>query len=186
MSLHIFWKSRVRTVSFGGPRNNGTITFTFGLFRIIHYWTRLAHTRPEFIRRAHWSFFTFFFFFSSVLAYLYIRFTQKKNHSLGVWPRRWQIPAVGLVGWTAEIELSSPILQKDPQNFHEIKPTVHPSLRKFCEESPQIFLKPTRSPPPPGQQHFQKTPCIFLKSTRRPFSLSGTFFEWPSNFTQIM
>ena len=84
------------------------------------------------------------------------------NRSLGAWPRRWQIPAVGLVGWTAEIELSSPILQKDPQNFHEIKPTVHPSLRKFCEESPQIFLKPTRSPPT-RPATFSKDPLYFLK-----------------------
>ena len=57
------------------------------------------------------------------------------------------------------------------------------SLSEIFKKPPQILPKPTRSPPPPGQQYFPKDPCVFLKSTRHPFSLSGTIIERPSNFT---
>ena len=47
---------------------------------------------------------------------------------------------------------------------------------RFCQNQPAVHFHP-------ASNIFQKTPCIFLKSTRRPFPLSGTIIERPSNFT---
>ena len=51
------------------------------------------------------------------------------------------------------------------------------SLSEIFKKPPQILPKPTRSPPPPGQQYFPKDPLRFLK-INPPSFLSLRNYHW--------
>ena len=65
------------------------------------------------------------------------------------------------------------------------QPTIQSPSQDILQETPQIFLKSTRSPERMPSGFFAKKPYLFRKSTRAPQTLSPFFAKTSSDFSQI-